>query len=326
VLDQLESAGVSTVWMGGWGEPLVHPRFEEAVELARGRFRLGLITNGTLLADHARKVAGAFDWVVVSVDSFDPDLYSRLRVGSSIEDVEEGMLRLAEAARARGRPVSLWVSVIAMRSNLEEIPDMVARASELGASGMIVSNLIPTGPGMVGEVLYGRAPHDSVGRVMHRARLRAVVANLRLVEPDFQYRTDRYCPFVNSRSLAVSWDGEVAPCLFVLHTYRAWIDGREKLVKRVSFGSLRESDLMDVWSSGEYVAFRARVRLAQFPSCNDCPYEEFCDFFSTNEVDCWGASPSCAACPYYRRVVLCPSRRLVEHVRMVGRVRAPART
>jgi len=320
LVDELEELGVETVWLSGWGEPLFHPNFEEALDLIEGRFRIGIVSNGLLLERHAERIVEAgVDWVVLSIDSFQQDLYEVLRRGSRLQTVEAGMMRLDALRRERGRggKPAIWISTIVMRSNYRDLPSHVERASRLGANGLLLSNLIPTTEEMAREAIYFGEALEDLQEVMHMARMRAIIENLRLVEPEFTYRTERSCPFINNRMLVVSWDGDVVPCLFALHDYYAWIDGREKLVKRISFGNMREGTLREIWDSPEYVKFRALVRLAQYPSCNDCQFKDSCDFAASNEVDCWGNSPSCAACPYYRRVVQCPYSSLLETVRLI---------
>ncbi|HDM92396.1 MAG TPA: radical SAM protein [Candidatus Korarchaeota archaeon] len=318
VVRELEDVGVEVVWLSGWGEPLYHPRFREALELLAGKFRIGIISNGVLLREYARDIVDAgVDWVVLSVDSFQRDLYEVLREGAQLESVKEGMAYLDALRREAGGKPSIWISTILMRSNYRGLPEHVDRASKLGANGLLLSNLIPTTPDLVKETLYNDAPPEDLQSVMHRTRMRAVITNVRLVEPEFRYRTERSCPFINNRMLAITWNGDISPCLFALHDYVAWIDGREKRVKRIAFGNLRNSSLMEIWNSRDYVRFRAYVRLALYPSCNDCQFEEFCDFAASNETDCWGNSPSCAACPYYRRIVQCPYSRLIEVVKLI---------
>ena len=69
VLDQLReyAPGAAVVLWGG--EPLLYPRFREVAEYAAERgFPLDLITNGTLIADHADLLRTHFRRIFVSVD------------------------------------------------------------------------------------------------------------------------------------------------------------------------------------------------------------------------------------------------------------------
>ncbi|HDI73762.1 MAG TPA: radical SAM protein [Candidatus Korarchaeota archaeon] len=314
ILDQLEGMGAEFVWLSGWGEPTYHRNFLEILEMTSRRFRTGILTNGTMLDKYAREIVSyGVEKVVISVDSLDPNKYESIRVGSSLKELAHSIKTLREEKlKRRSAYPSIWFIKVLMKSNLEELPEEIGKASEMGAVGLILSNLIPTKEELADQVLYGRIPDPRVKRVLHMARGRAINSRIRLVEPEFEYRTDRFCPFVFRDQLAINRHGEVSPCLFALHSYVAWIDGRRKKVNKITFGNVAERPLNEIWWDRRYAEFRARVELLQFPSCNDCPFEEFCDMASSNELDCWGNSPSCAACPYYRRVVQCPRTDVME--------------
>lgn len=65
VLDQLN--GRHSIQLQGEGEPLMHPKFWEMVEIVRARgHRVGTLTNGTIPADISK-----LDWLNVSVDTLD---------------------------------------------------------------------------------------------------------------------------------------------------------------------------------------------------------------------------------------------------------------
>lgn len=316
ILDQLESIGTEFVWLSGWGEPMYHRNFPELLETASERFRLGIITNGVLLGQYAEEIVShRVEKVVISVNSFNSEKYGSIRVGSELENLFESVKMLKrEKRRQKSQYPSIWFIKVLMKSNLEDLPEEVKKAAQLGGVGLILSNLIPTQEKLLDQVLYGRNPDPRTKKILHIARAKAILYRIKLIEPEFEYRTDRFCPFVGRDQLAINRKGDVSPCLFALHSYSAWIDGRRKEINQIKFGNIVERDLMDIWWDKRYAEFRAHVELLQFPSCNDCPYEEFCDMASSNELDCWGNSPSCAACPYFRRVVLCPRTELMERL------------
>lgn len=316
VLDEIEEMGAEFVWLSGWGEPTFHKNFSELIEITSQRFRIGLLTNGLLLGQYAEEIVSkGVEKVVISVDSLDPEKYEDIRIGSELEQLLKAIKQLREEKRRqRSRYPSIWFLKVLMKSNLEELPQEVGKASDIGAVGLILSNLIPTKEELAGQVLYGRTPDPRTKKVLHIARGKAIVSRIKLVEPEFEYRTDRFCPFVGRDQLAITRSGEVSPCLFALHDYFAWIDGRRKKIAQISFGNLREKNLREIWWDRRFAEFRARVDLLQFPSCNDCPYEQFCDMASSNQSDCWGNSPSCAACLYYRRITLCPRIEIMERL------------
>lgn len=106
------------------------------------------------------------------------------------------------------------------------------------------------------------------------------------------------------RALVVGWDGGVSPCYPLLRSYPYYVYGTRKEVSRYVLGRVTETPLADVWTSAEYVRFRARVRAFDFPSCVDCGLER-CDIRAANE-DCWGDGPSCADCLWAQGLIQCP--------------------
>ena len=308
ILEELRSFGVEDLWFSGWGEPVLHPMFEEFADRASKHFNLGMITNGTLLLEKMESIKRNFSWVFVSVDASDPETYKRIRVGSNLQTVGEGVRRLAKNG------VEVWISTVLLRSTMEKLPNLVVWASEVGARGMLLSNLIATHPSIVDEQIHGKVQPEWTSEVMNKVRALSLIHHIRVVEPYFYYKTERRCPFVEERAFPITYDGKVAPCLFTLHDYRAWIDGKEVSVKQLVFGDLKEQRMRDIWWSPEYVTFRARVKLSVFPSCNDCLLWDGCHIATSNEFDCWGFSPTCSFCPYYRGVVQCPRSYVVRWI------------
>jgi len=103
----------------------------------------------------------------------------------------------------------------------------------------------------------------------------------------------------------VGWDGGVSPCYALSHFYPYYIFGRRKEVTRHTLGNVNESTLAELWTSDEYVRFRAQVRRFNFPSCVDCGLRDTCDIAAANE-GCWGWCPSCADCLWAQDIVRCP--------------------
>jgi MoaA/NifB/PqqE/SkfB family radical SAM enzyme len=87
-----------------------------------------------------------------------------------------------------------------------------------------------------------------------------------------------------------------------MHSYSYYIFGRRKDVKRYALGNVNEKSLLDIWTSEEYVIFRAKVNDFRFPSCVDCGIA--CSFAEEN-IDCWGNDPSCADCLWAQDILLC---------------------
>jgi len=118
-----------------------------------------------------------------------------------------------------------------------------------------------------------------------------------------RWGAQRSCRFVEGKSLVIGYDGGVSPCYALMHSYTYYIFGRRKQVRRYVLGNVLEEDLGSIWMSEEYVRFRVKVGIFDFPSCVDCRLA--CDLAERNE-DCWGNDPSCADCLWAHDIIRCP--------------------
>ncbi|KPK67458.1 hypothetical protein AMJ82_10645 [candidate division TA06 bacterium SM23_40] len=92
--------------LGGRGESMVHPRWEEYVAYAKraGVAPMWILTNGTLL-DHERAsllVDLGVEEIAVTIDGATKETYEAMRVGARYDRVLENMHRLIELRRSRG--------------------------------------------------------------------------------------------------------------------------------------------------------------------------------------------------------------------------------
>lgn len=84
---RLVEHGARAVTITGGGEPLLHPRFDEFVNLLKSyELELGLVTNGIAMRSWPRELYAEFSWIRVSFDSERdelPDLYAGVPVAFS---------------------------------------------------------------------------------------------------------------------------------------------------------------------------------------------------------------------------------------------------
>lgn len=305
---------------GGFGEPLSHPDFLEMATLAKGLgCTVEVTTNGLLLdTAMAREVARLVDTVVVSVDALDRDRYAEVRRGGDLGAVLENTGRVMSEKYHLGiRKPRVGVEFVAMKSNLDQLPGFVDLLRSGVASFLIVTNLLPYSEDMKDEILYdtcrshpgkilslydfwpqaqGRPPYEGIP---HASRWWSAIV------PEMQLRTRRYCRFVANYSTTVAWDGKVSPCSPLMHSYTCYVYGRRKEMTRQVFGDLRQSSLLDIWTSDDYLRFRSLVGRFEFPSCTDCQFADGCDMALRNGIDCWGNTPSCGDCLWARDIIRC---------------------
>ena len=317
-----------TIAFMGLGEPLLHPRFLDMVRLAKARgLRAEVTTNALLLDDEmaAGLLRAGLDQLVVSIDGASAEAFGRVRSGASLDKVVENVRRLHDGRGPNYGPgMSIGIEFVAMRSNVGELPGLNRLAAEMGATFIIVSNVLAYTPELQDETLYDHrvtaseggettaAPRwqlptfdwdEEVGAALGRALARSGPVDFAAGGgAGGASGVTGHCPFVEARACAVAWHGGVSPCPPLLHTYTCFVRGREKRMMRWEVGRLPDEALAAIWAQPAYAAFRERVRRFDFPPCTDCG----CELAEGNEEDCFGnPHPVCGDCLWARGVVRC---------------------
>ncbi|HEB31579.1 MAG TPA: tungsten cofactor oxidoreductase radical SAM maturase [Spirochaetes bacterium] len=295
--------------LSGLGEPLTHPDLLEMIRVSRERgLTVTLGSNGILLdkAILAELVKLGVDRLVISLDGTKPETYSAIR-GAVISKVLDNIRLLNEAKKRQSslKP-ALCIEFVAQKSNISELAGLTGLASKLGASRVIVSNVLAYSKEMVDEILYGYGPRAPFTTGSWPVQSGAWVQWGILALPRMHWGSEQSCRFVKDRSVVIGWDGGVSPCYALSHNYSYFsIDGRRKQVSRYSLGNIKDRSLLEIWTSEEYCRFRNEVRDFHFPSCPDCDLRETCDLREQNG-GCWGWNPSCADCLWAQGIIRCP--------------------
>jgi len=191
----------------------------------------------------------------------------------------------------------------------------------LGGCHYLVTNVLPYTAEMSDEILYSRASNDGIymssywtsleiPRIDINALTREVLYQsmlsghpLNFAGADFGEGNDR-CPFIEKGAVAIRWDGDVSPCLPLLHDQRNFTNGCERSLRRYTVGNVMEKDLFNLWNFPEYLSFRDHVQKFDFSPCTWCGG---CDLYEKNEEDCFGSPfPTCGGCLWAQGVIHCP--------------------
>lgn len=315
-----------TVFFGGFGEPLFHPRIVEMVAQAKAMgASVELITNGTMLnARLARDlIAAGLDLLWVSIDGATPASYADVRLGAELPKVVENVKQFRDTRRPSHRPTpEIGIAFVAMKRNIAELPALIQLGRTLGASRFLITNVLPHTQAMRDEVLYQHAlsnilylrsiwvPHLSLPKMdldeTTRESLHQVMrgrVNISWVGANLGGANDR-CPFIENGAGVVGWDGGLSPCLPLLHSYTSFLNDRKRFSRRWLIGNVQDRNLYDLWNAREHLAFRKRVQDFDFAPCTFCGG---CDLAEANEEDCIGNTfPTCGGCLWAQGVIRCP--------------------
>ncbi|MDZ7832035.1 MAG: SPASM domain-containing protein [Desulfobacterales bacterium] len=312
----------------GIGEPLMHSGIVEMIKLAKTiGVRTELITNGMVLnAELSRKlVLSGLDLLVVSVDGSTPASYSAIRCGADLNDLIRNIEHLNTCKSALNlHTPEIGIECVVSRKNIEELPDLAEIARRMKATRIYISNVLPYTREDKADILYWRTAGSPVtsngptGQASARVVLPRIDRRPEILEPltDFLTRFNgmktvppqdagraRCCPFVAKGGIAVRWDGEVSPCIPLMHSHSCFILDREKTVRRYSVGNVNRKTIDQIWKKQEYVTFRKRVIDFDFAPCNHCD----CELAESNEEDCFGTPfPTCGDCLWAEGIIICP--------------------
>jgi radical SAM protein with 4Fe4S-binding SPASM domain len=109
----------------GDGEPMLHPRIIDMVNLAKGRTQcaVNLTTNGTYLSDENidRLLEAKLDLIDVSLDGVTKPVYEAIRKKSSYERVMRNMFALLERRKRHKSATKVMVSFVRQSENEAEV-------------------------------------------------------------------------------------------------------------------------------------------------------------------------------------------------------------
>ena len=210
---------VEEVTLMGWGEPTIHPHFNEMLEIInKHSARKYFCSNGMNLQKIKDTI---FDYKVdvfaVSLDGATDETNSRIRRGSKINQITKDLKEIVQIKKERGLKYP-WINFVfcAMHSNIQELPDLVRLAAEIGIEEVKVVYLTVFGEDLMNESLWGQ---DALVYEMFEKAIR-VGEELGIVLKLPHYvgedvADDRYhkdC-FVSWRDFFLGSDGYVRPCM-----------------------------------------------------------------------------------------------------------------
>jgi MoaA/NifB/PqqE/SkfB family radical SAM enzyme len=313
------------IFFGGFGEPLLLPNIARMVEQAKAvAGKVELITNGILLTEQRSHdlIEAGLDTLWVSVDGVTPESYADIRIGAELPKVFKNIRRMAILRHETTRRPEIGISFVAMRKNIADLPALIRKGPQLGVSRFIITNVFPYTAEMCREMLDVRSV-DGVDSIPSPWSPRIDLPRMDLNEASQEavFHTMRYrhnvringvplgqergwCPFIESGSIVISWDGNISPCLALMHSYPTYLNGQDRTVRRYVLGNLADRDLKSTWEALDYVAFRKRVQEFDFAPCTWCGG---CEMAEKNEEDCFSNPfPTCGGCLWAQGVIQCP--------------------
>ena len=268
---------VEEVTLMGWGEPTIHPHFNEMLEIInKHSARKYFCTNGMNL----KKIKDAiFDYNVdvfaVSLDGATDETNGRIRRGSKIEVIKEDLKDIVRIKKERGLKYP-WINFVfcAMQSNIRELPDLVRLAAEVGIEEVKVVYLTVFEDSLLHETLWG---HEALVREVFEEAIKVgeelgIVLKLpHYVGEDVAGDKKHKDCFVSWRDFFLGSDGYVRPCMSTPIHF---------------FEYDKDRDFMEMWNSQEYQNYRSIVndQKKMDAPCTRCYQSSHCNW---NRKESW---------------------------------------
>jgi len=261
------------VHLQGWGEPLLNPAFFDMTALARkAGCQVSTTTCGLRMDEEIalKIVKSGIDIVAFSLAGADAQTNASRR-GVDFDRVCEAVSLLQAVRRKRmGVHLEIHFAYLMLASNMEAVRGLPGLMQRLGVHAAVISTLdyIPE-PALAAEAVT----HQEAGKLEKAAFiLGETAAEAKGMGLDFHYKLPKpgsagtTCGENIDRSVFISADGRVSPCVYV--NMPAQIADPARRV----FGNVREQEPLVIWESEDFQRFRNSLACGQPDRpCQICP-------------------------------------------------------
>ncbi|MFB3896682.1 MAG: radical SAM/SPASM domain-containing protein [bacterium] len=267
------------------GEPLLHKRLLSWIKQAKSyKVKVSFFTHGLMLTPEVIEPLVSFplDLLTVSLDAATKSQFESIRLRANFDTIINNIRNLNAAKhKANSQYPELHLHFVAMRQNIDELPEVIKLAKELEVTTIIVEHLWVFDVAMIQETLF--LDRERMHQVFNLAKETAQKLNINLVLPteepikfcepavlkqsgltQFEYlvQTDtkpdpstRYYCLEPWRIAIVYWNGDISPCCYT---------------DRV-MGNLHQYSFREVWNNEAYRSFRRNLKIGTLPKeCVNC--------------------------------------------------------
>jgi radical SAM protein with 4Fe4S-binding SPASM domain len=284
------------------GEPLMHPRIVELVQLAKDGLPdgwLDLDTNGTLLPRVADGLVDAgLNAAYVSLDGPTPEINNPIRGRNSFERAVAGLKSLQRASR-NGSP-EIAINFVLTGMNYRSLPEMIRVAEGLGVPQVTVglASFFTRDEGararkafepVTGQPFMSWAGYcnEHQHAEIDQAELADILDEAQTISPDVEVliTPTRYSNAQKSGFFSDKWSSTVRETTCTKLWAQTTVLPNGQVISCTTFadtvmGSLRESSLGEIWHGDTYNRMRAMIREGLTPICYRC-----CELNMDIEVD-----------------------------------------
>ena len=269
IRELLEVGSVSYVHLQGWGEPLLHPSLMDMIREVQGRVDFGLTTNGLLLSEHyaGKLISAGVKVIAVTFAGAYPSTHNAIRVGCDFNTIVNNVKGLIKIKYRLRSDVRVIASYIMLSANIHELPDFIGLSHDLGIEEVVIDNLsYVVSRGMSMWKTFAE-PAERASKVYERTINTVMERAKELGIKVFTYSLSCWelteCPERPTETIFINVNGDASPCVFLNLPIKGdeippcFMGGCFK-IKKVIFGNVSNSGIMDIWNSKDYEEFRSR--------------------------------------------------------------------
>ncbi|MHA2336501.1 MAG: radical SAM protein [Candidatus Hodarchaeales archaeon] len=262
------------ITLQGVGEPLLNPDLFDMIEFAKAKkIRVRFSSNGTLLTNEKiQKIfASRLDYLTISMDGATSKTYNEIRSGANFSSVLDNIKNLMETKKKlREDNLVVAIDMVAMRSNLEDLPKLVELVHSLDIKKLNVRQMgfqqkdnyvnkdTKDQTQLINESLFFE---DSVKtkNIFRRAQKLSEKLDIELHLPTSSKNTENFLCRWPWLKTYITFDGYVTPCCVCPDK------------DEISFGNILEHSFKEIWNSKKYQDFRSKVISSEVPdTCQEC--------------------------------------------------------
>lgn len=224
------------VYLHVWGEPMLNRDIFDIIGIASAFARTNISTNGNSLTEEKaeRLVASGVSDIIVSIDGYSQAVYEKYRVGGDVRQAFRALMWLQRARLRQRRPVNLMPQYIVFEHNEHEREAFARLCRSIG----LEPSFKPA------YIALGDSSFEPATDPRFRLERHATAAAQR--EAMKACRDPR-------EVFTILSDGSVVVCC---HDSNA----------QTTFGNIFEQDVMEIWESARYRAFRRDILSGNAPA------------------------------------------------------------
>jgi radical SAM protein with 4Fe4S-binding SPASM domain len=249
LIDDLATAGGLEISFSG-GEALLHPHLEDFVRHARKHlFAVRIKSNGMLMqATRAERLAEAGVYAV-DISLYGASALTHERLTAKVGSFD---LTLAGIKAARDAGMRVSTSFCITRGNVDEIPEMIKLAEELGVTYTLDPQLTARYDGTTSSLDH-RVDAATL-EALYRGPLREHLGG-----PACKPDRDMSCSCAQA-VVGISATGEVYPCIGA----------------PMPSGNLRDASFGEIWRESPVLNKIRGLTMEDYPTCHSCADRPFC--------------------------------------------------